>query len=547
MSDTAVNRRIFLARSAAGAAGVAALTALPSLTGGTVADAAPALSASRARQLSKSVLPDIPVRAAARKDPTEATLAEAVVLLRTGKLTATALVNAHLDRIGKFESVYQAFNTVTGDAARARAASIDRGHVRGLLAGVPLTIKDNYYTAGIPTTANSFIFKDFVPPYDATSVARLTGAGGIIIGKGQMGPLATTMATQPNGDITTVNAWTPGDPSVDPGGSSTGPACSVDGRMARSSVGTQTGGSIVLASNQQNLTGLKPTMGRTSIYGVIPLSYTRDHSGPLARDVLDAAIMLKVMAGPDVNDPRTLGLPPVPDLIESALPVHHRGNVVMRRSTRIGVPADFLTGITDPVRTLRTDYLTAIGKIPGAKLVNITYPDDWALLTGTFNAIRLSERTEPFLPFLKQDLTLFGVSVLSWLQGIFLSGDEWITGQRAKNHLIREVLDGVLSKCDVVLQTSVVPFDILGLPEIGFPIGFQALGANPTVPVGNILGAGPYKEDRLVETVASYQAVTDWHLRRPADPVLPAVSAKAKVAVTGGTRPTPEYVAAHGA
>ena len=547
MSDRTVNRRIFLSRSATVAASAAALTALPTLTGGATAGAAAPAAPSLAKPSSRPSVPDIEVRAAARKDPTEATLAEAVVLLRTRKLTATALVDAHLDRITKFESVYQAFNAVTADAARARAAQVDRGRVRGLLAGVPLTIKDNYYTAGIPTTANSFIFQDFVPPYDATSVARLTGAGAIVIGKGQMGPLATTRATQPNGVITTVNAWTPGDPSVDPGGSSTGPACSVAGRMACSSIGTQTGGSIVLPSNQQNLTGLKPTMGRTSIYGVIPLSYTRDHSGPLARDVLDAAIMLSVMAGPDHNDPRTLGLPAVPDLVTSALPVRRRGKVVMRRTTRIGVPADFLTGLTDPVKKLRSDFLTAMGNIPGAKLVDITYPDDWALLTGTFNAIRLSERTEPFLPYMQKDLTLFGVSLLSWLQGIFLSGDEWITGQRAKNHLIREVLDGVLNKCDVLLQTSVVPFDILGLPEIGFPIGFQALGANPTVPVGNILGAGPYEEDRLVEVVAAYQAVTDWHLRRPADPVLPAITPKARVAVAAGARLTPEWVAANGA
>ncbi|SDP44711.1 aspartyl-tRNA(Asn)/glutamyl-tRNA(Gln) amidotransferase subunit A [Nakamurella panacisegetis] len=546
MSDRTVNRRIFLSRSATVAAGAAALTALPTLTGGAVAGATTPAAAA-ARPSSRPTVPDITVRAAARKDPTEATLAEAVVLLRTRKLTATALVDAHLDRITKFESVYQAFNAVTADAARARAAAVDRGHVRGLLAGVPLTIKDNYYTAGIPTTANSFIFQDFVPPYDATSVARLTGAGAIVIGKGQMGPLATTRATQPNGVITTVNAWTPGDPSVDPGGSSTGPACSVAGRMACSSIGTQTGGSIVLPSNQQNLTGLKPTMGRTSIYGVIPLSYTRDHSGPLARDVLDAAVMLSVMAGPDRNDPRTLGLPAVPDLVASALPVRRGGKVVMRRSTRIGVPADFLTGVTDPVKKLRTDFLNTMAKIPGAKLVDVTYPNDWALLTGTFNAIRLSERTEPFLPYLQKDLTLFGVSLLSWLQGIFLSGDEWITGQRAKNHLIREVLDGVMSKCDVLLQTSVVPFDILGLPEIGFPIGFQALGANPTVPVGGILGAGPYEEDRLIEVVAAYQASTDWHLRRPADPVLPAITPKVRAAVTAGTRLTPEYVAANGA
>ncbi|MHA5050565.1 amidase [Streptomyces sp. SD15] len=314
------------------------------------------------------------------------------------------------------------------------------------------------------------MFEDFVPDDDATAVARLKAAGGIVLGKGQMGPLATTRATTPDGTVTTVNAWTPENPSVDPGGSSTGPACSVAARMAASSIGTQTGGSIVLPSNQQNLTGLKPTMGRVSLHGVIPLSFTRDHAGPLARDAMDAALMLQVMAGPDALDPRTLGLPEVPDL--------------------------------------------QLDAIPGVTLVDITYPADWSLLTGTFNAARLAERTEPFRHWLRADPTKFGVSLLSWLQGLMLSGDEWITAQRAKNHLLREVLDGVMDRCDVLLQTGPVPFDILGLPEIAFPIGFDAAG----VPVGAILGGQPYEEDRLLEVAAAYQAVTDWHTRRPADP-----------------------------
>ncbi|MCU1655872.1 MAG: putative amidase, partial [Pseudonocardiales bacterium] len=475
MSAREINRRVFLTRSATVAAGTAAVTALP-LRAGTPAEAAPASD-----QSAHPYLPRIEVRPAAKADPTEATIAEAATLLRQGRLTAVDLVDAHLARIAKFDSVYQAFNTVTADSARAEARAADK-RLTGVLSGIPLCIKDNYYTAGVRTTANSFIFQSFVPPYNATSVARLKAAGAIVLGKGQMGPLATTRATAPNGTITTVNAWTPGDPSIDPGGSSTGPACSVAGRMATSSIGTQTGGSIVNPSNQQNLTGLKPTMGRTSIYGVIPLSYTRDHSGPLARDAVDAAIMLSIMAGPDPDDPRTLGLPPVPDLITSALPVRRRGQVVMRRPTTIGVPPDYLSGVSPDVVALRKAFLNTVLAIPGTKLADVAYPDDWALMTGTFNNVRLSERTEPFLPFLKQDPTLFGVSLLTWLQGLFLSGDEWITGQRAKHHLLREVLDDVMSGCDVLLQTGPVPFDILGLPELALPIGFTAIGADPKVP-----------------------------------------------------------------
>ena len=539
MTQREINRRAFLSRTATVAAGAVAVTALPTWTN---AEAAPATPSTRIPRV-----PDVDVRAAAKADPTETTIAEAITLMRHHQLTAVDLVDSHLDRITKFDSVYQAFNAVTADAARAAAVAADN-HPAGVLSGIPLCIKDNYYTAGVTTTANSFIYQSFVPPYDATSVARLKGAGGIVLGKGQMGPLATTRATTPNGTVTTVNAWTPSDPAIDPGGSSTGPACSVAGRMATSSIGTQTGGSIVNPSNQQNLTGLKPTMGRTSIYGVIPLSYTRDHSGPLARDALDAAIMLTIMAGPDPNDPRTLGLPDVPDLITSALPVRRHGSVVLRRSTKIGVPPDFLTGVSTAVAALRTAFLDTLAGIPGATVVHVAYPDDWNLLTGTFNNVRLSECAEPFLPFLKEDPKLFGVSLLSWLQGLFLSGDEWITGQRAKNHLLREVLDDVMGDCDVLLQTGPVPFDILGLPELAVPIGFTAIGADPKVPSGTIIGGRPYEEDRLLEVAAAYQAVTAWHTERPADPVLPAATPMRTAALpstaTAVLRLTPEEAAA---
>jgi aspartyl-tRNA(Asn)/glutamyl-tRNA(Gln) amidotransferase subunit A len=168
-------------------------------------------------------------------------------------------------------------------------------------------------------------------------------------------------------------------------------------------------------------------------------------------------------------------------------------------------------------------------------------------MTGTFKNIRLSERTEPFLPYLKRDPKLFGVSLLTWLQGAFLSGDEWITGQRAKNHLLREVLDGVMATCDVLLQTGPVPFDILGLPELALPIGFTAIAQDPKVPVGTILGGAPYEEDRLLEVAAAYQAVTSWHTQRPPDPVLPAARPAKPAAAPSTRRLTPEEAAASSA
>lgn len=470
-----VDRRAFVARMAALGAGAA----LPAVVAATPAAAV-------------TTPPDVEPRT---RDLTELTIAEAVTLIRSGRLDPDDLLAAYRERIDRFDGVYQAFNHV---AAPQRPK-------RGVLHGIPLAIKDNYFTAGLPTTVNSFLFEDFVPPYDATAVARLRAAGAVIIGKTQMGPLATTRATTPDGLITTVNAWAPSRPEVDPGGSSTGTATAVAGRLATGGTGTQTGGSITAPSNAQNLTGLKPTMGRVSLHGIVPLSYTRDHPGPLARNAMDAALLLSTMAGPDPADPRTLGLPRVPDLVTAATPVRGR----LRWPTRIGI----IPGYT--ANPLRKSFIDTLANIRGVTIVEVPLPEEWDLLTGgVFNNVRLPERSEPFLPQLATDLRKFGVSVLGWLQGALLGANEFLIGQRSKTLLLDRVLTGTFGRCDVVVQTSPVPFDILGLPELALPIGFTPEG----LPVGTILGGQPFAEDRLLSIAAAYQATTDWHHRRPTDP-----------------------------
>jgi Asp-tRNA(Asn)/Glu-tRNA(Gln) amidotransferase A subunit family amidase len=517
---SAVSRRAFLARTAAIAAAATAGTAALPVTA--------AWSGGPARFGPGAYLRPRPEAVA---DPAEATLAEAAWMIRYGRLTPAELVEAYLARIDRFDPVYQAFNTVLAEQARAAARAAGRRRHTGPLHGIPLAIKDNYWTRGVRTTANSFLFQDFVPPYDATAVARLTANGAIVLGKTQMGPLATTRATTPDGRITTVNAWAPADPAVEPGGSSTGTATAVAGRMATSGTGTQTGGSITAPANAQNLTGLKPTMGRVSLAGIIPLSYTRDHPGPLSRDARDAAIMLTAMAGEDPADPRTQGLPRVPDLVEAATPVSSRGRGRVRWATRVGV----LPGYASTPE--RQAFLSTLDAVDGVRLVDVPFPDEWELLTGAaFNNVRLPERSEPFMPYLRSDLRGFGVSVTGWLQGALLGANEFLTGQRTKLLLLERVLDQIFERCDVVVQTSPVPFDIIGLPEIGFPIGFTPAG----LPVGTILGAAPYEEDRLLAIVAAYQAVTDWQWRRPADPPVAA----ARAAVPGRGRLTADDVLA---
>ena len=531
--DTTLDRRRFLLRFAAVTAATSAAVAI-----------APRL----ARASSFTVPPELmdpdafatDIHVSNVTDLTELTLAEAAKLIKAKQIKSIDLVEAYLARIDTYEGTYKAFNTVLASEARNLANAVRITGNNPALLGIPLAIKDNYYTAGVRTTANSYIFESFVPTFDATAVARLKAAGGIVLGKMQMGPLATTRATTPDGIITTVNAWTPNTPAIDPGGSSSGSACAVAGRMASSSIGTQTGGSITAPSNAQGLTGLKPTVGRVSLYGIIPLTYTRDHPGPLARDAKDAAIMLQAMAGPDLNDPRTQGLPKVPNLVKAATPFRKKGKVVVRWPTRIGVIPDYTAG-TSQSAVARAAMLATFASL-GCEIVDVPLPDEWSLLTGRFNDVRLPERTEPFLEYLRQDLKLFGVSLNSWMQGLFLSGDEYLKGQRAKYVLAERTFDTIFSQCDVVVQTSPVPFDIIGFPEIAFPIGFGTSSTqtgSQTIPLGAIIGGMPYSEDRLLALAAAYQAVTDFHTRRPPDPVL-APPAAARLAAADELRLTLE-------
>ncbi|MEQ9401561.1 MAG: amidase [Longimicrobiales bacterium] len=530
--DRRVDRRSFLERMGLLTAAAAGMATLP----------APGAAVRTTPRLSAAGLPD--PRAVQETEPWAMSVGELASLIRAGELSPRELVDEYLRRIEAMDAGLLAFNTVTADRARRDASRAEGLSWSGPLHGIPLAIKDNYYTAGVPTTANSHIFADFVPDFDATTWARLKDAGAVLLGKTQMGPLATSRATTPDGANTTVNAWSARDASVSPGGSSSGSATAVAAGLAASSTGTQTGGSITNPSESQGLTGLKPTMGRASLYGIIPLTYTRDHPGPLARDAHDAALMLQAMAGPDPADPRTLGNPPVPDLVRAATPVRSGSATRLRWPTNVGVIPGYLEAATEPpsfdpdqaqddpaaqerLRVFRERSRAEVEarramleglEAMGARVVEVELPADWETLTSfDFNNVRLPERTEPFLHHLRDDVRKFGVSLSPWINGLLLSGPEYLRGQRAKMLLLQRVLDDVFGHCDVVVQTSPVPFDIIGLPLITFPVGVDR-SRGFDLPVGALFGGMPWGEERLLALAAAWQAETDWHRRRPALP-----------------------------
>ena len=524
--DTTVDRRWVLQRAAWVSAAAAA---------GTLLVAQPAAAGETDARTSYRDPAADGIRPGALDDPTELTVAEALLAFKTGKLTPVALMEAYLARIEKYEAIYLAYNDRPDPAeVIAKATALGRRPgPKALLWGTAQAPKDNYYTADLLTTGNSPIFSDFQPTYDSTCVARLRGAGGIVIGKAQMGPLASGRALLPGTNIpTTRNAWTPDDIRYSPSGSSGGTGTAVAGRLATSGIGTQTGGSITSPGQAQGLTALKPTFGRTSLYGVIPLTYTRDHTGPLARDAKDAAIMLQALAGADANDPRTVGLPPVPDYITAATPVTRRRRLELRWPTRIGIYPGWAKP-TDPEQAaLRAEVIRLLSGIPGCTLFDVTLPEGWAELSALSSTT--GEGSNWFVPYLREDVAQFATRLTGFLSGTLRSASTYLKAMMARYELFERTQAQLWTQCDLVLGASVGDFDGIGHPVCSFPIGFGTDATTGlTVPRGGILGGPPFSEERILSVICAFQTLTDWHTRRPADPTIAAPTPPVAAARSG--------------
>ncbi|NNM35480.1 MAG: amidase, partial [Gemmatimonadetes bacterium] len=256
-------------------------------------------------------------------DIVEATIQEMQAAMETGRITSRDLVEAHLQRIGMYEERVNAVISVNANAL-AEADRLDReraeGRVRGPLHGIPVALKDNVHTTDMPTTGGALAFEGYIPSYEATLTTNLREAGAVILAKTVMTELANFMAAGMPGNYSAVGGYglNPYDPRRDPregrndgrpvmgvGGSSSGIGTAMSFWAAN--VGTETSGSILSPSNSNMLAGIKPTVGRVSRYGVIPITGDQDTAGPMARTVADAAILLGALEGsaPDPNDPAT--------------------------------------------------------------------------------------------------------------------------------------------------------------------------------------------------------------------------------------------------
>ncbi len=297
---------------------------------------------------------------------TDLTIHELAARFRRGDATPTQAAREYLDRIAALDPKVKAYLTVTGEAALLRAAEADArfksGTPRGPLDGVPLGVKDVFCTRGVRTTCGSKILEGFVPPYDATVVARLLGAGAVILGKLNMDEFAMGSSTENSAYFTTRNPW---DLSRVPGGSSGGSAAAVAADLAAAALGTDTGGSIRQPAAFCGNVGLKPTYGRVSRFGLVAFASSLDQVGPLAKDVLDAALMLQAIAGHDPMDSTSAAIP-VPDYAAEL----DRGV----RGLRVGIPAEyFIEGLDAEVEAAVRAAIETLKGL-GAKTESVSLP-----------------------------------------------------------------------------------------------------------------------------------------------------------------------------
>jgi aspartyl-tRNA(Asn)/glutamyl-tRNA(Gln) amidotransferase subunit A len=302
----------------------------------------------------------------ATTEKTQLTLEDAAALVRERRVSPAELTEACLARIEAVEPRLNAFVTVTADIARAQAREagdeIAAGRYRGPLHGIPVAVKDLFATKGVRTTAGSRILADWIPDEDATVVRRLREAGAVLLGKLGMHEFAYGVSSvNPHfGDV--HNPW---DTTKIPGGSSGGSAVAVAAGEAYATLGSDTGGSIRIPASLCGCVGLKPTFGRASLFGAVPLAWSLDHPGPLARTVRDVAVATAAIAGFDPRDPISADRP-VPDFLA--------GIDAGAQTLRIGVPTDHVWDECDPAiaKAVRA-AIEALARA-GARVVEIRWP-----------------------------------------------------------------------------------------------------------------------------------------------------------------------------
>ena len=467
------------------------------------------------------------------RDLAALTLKEASELVRRRAASAVELTEACLARIDRNDRAINSFITVTRDqalaAARAADDEIRRGRRRGPLHGIPIALKDNIDTAGIRTTAASGVFKDRVPTEDANVVVRLKQAGAVLVGKVNLHEFALggTSAVTYFGPVR--NPW-----ALDrvAGGSSGGSAAAVAADMCFGALGTDTGGSIRIPASLCGIVGFKPTYGRVSNRGVIPMAWTLDHVGPMCRTVEDAALVLAAIAGHDPLDPTSVDAP-VPD--------YSRASRIDARRLRVGVArTPFFENLNPEVAKAVEAAIGVLSRLT-AGVMDVDIP-----AAGNIADVWNPEIYAYHLPWITKTPELYQTATRNLIQGAGKASATTYTQARRHVDVIRREIRNVFSKVDVLVTPTqrgvaqlITPppaaagraggpppgagggglintaaFDIYGLPTISVPCGFSSDG----LPIGLQISGSHFAESIVLAVAHAYEQATDWHKRRPRPP-----------------------------
>jgi aspartyl-tRNA(Asn)/glutamyl-tRNA(Gln) amidotransferase subunit A len=456
------------------------------------------------------------------------TIVEAAAGLRRKELTPRELTEAALKRIESIDGKLHCFLTLTVDLALRQAEKAEQdlrsGQDRGLLHGIPIALKDLYMTEGIRTTCHSAILENWFPDHDATAVTKLKEAGVILLGKLGMHEFAFG---GPSVDAPFPAVRNPWNTAHIPGGSSSGSGAALAAGLCYGSLGSDTGGSIRTPSSHCGIVGLKPTYGRVSRFGVVPLSWSLDHAGPMARSVEDCAILLQAIAGYDPKDPASADVP-VP-YFRAALKNGIAG-------LRIGVPRagwfDENLGVDPETEGLFNQALKTLEEL-GATIIEID-GKPFSIARKANQTILVCEAYAYHEKRLQEAPEKFGSSVRRrMLEGAFLSAADYITAQRARAALNDQIRQN-FSRVDVFATPSAPrppdafatmdpneqnlrpsftnPFNLTGLPAISVPCGFT----DGKLPVGLQIAAPSFEEVLLFRVAHTYEQATKWHRQRPA-------------------------------
>lgn len=432
-----------------------------------------------------------------QKTPPHAlTLADAADRIRTGQLSPVTLVNSCLEHLDRLEPDLRAWATVdhkgASDAAKRCETEINNGRYRGPLHGIPLGLKDIFFTAEVKTSMGSPIYADYVPEYDATAVRRLEEAGAVILGKAHTTEFAA-LAPSP-----TRNPW---NLEHTPGGSSSGSAAAVAARACFGALGSQTYGSTVRPAAYCGCVGLKPTFGRISVHGVYPLAGSLDHVGIFARTVTDIALLLHVLAGEDPNDPVSAAQP-VPDYLQSLQSVE---------PPRIGVVREFFFERADEETRQHVEAVVQRCEQAGARVSEVALPPSFAGAPEAHFDMMFVEAAFSHREVYAEHRDRYSPQMRDLIEkGRALSGVAYLQAQR-QQETFRTELDTICRGVDVLLTPATPapaprgfattgdptfngPATFAGLPSLSLPSGLSRGG----LPFGIQLMAAAFAEPRLL-------------------------------------------------